>query len=339
MRPRFLLLFLMICLCVAAHAQNEERKIHLSMETRADYQRDYDDGRAEKDECGFKGKYLNLRMYGKISDRLSYDFNQRLNKMHSSTSFFDATDWLYVDYRATDRWMLSAGKLVIGVGGYEYDAAPIDLYFCSEFWNVASCYAWGAALTYHFSPSDKLMAQVCESPFRSHYRHADMYAYNLMWYGSHGRWNALWSMNMMEWAEHRYIHYISLGNEFHLADGLKLQLDVMNRAASGQAFFLRDCSVIGELSYCPAQKWRLLAKASYEVNHADKAADLCVMPGTELTRVGAGVEYFPLGSKDLRLHAYYCRSWGTNTNPDGIMQDNEDRAGIGLTWRIHILKR
>lgn len=54
----------------------------------------------------------------------------RLNKKNNDASFFDATDWLYLAYRK-DNWELSAGKQVVAIGGYEYDAAPIDLYFCS----------------------------------------------------------------------------------------------------------------------------------------------------------------------------------------------------------------
>ena len=66
----------------------------------------------------------------------------------------------------------------------------------------------------------------------------------------------------------------------------------------------------------------------FENNQAptyDKIGDSAIaasglIPGTEITRVGGGVEYYPLGGKDnrdVRLHAAYAYNFGDNTNPDG----------------------
>jgi hypothetical protein len=73
----------------------------------------------------------------------------------------------------------------------------------------------------------------------------------------------------------------------------------------------------------------------------DNVADLCVLPGTEVTRVGAGVEYFPIkDSQDVRFHAGYCYSWGTNTNlTEGTLWDNHSFVSVGVTWKMSILKR
>ena len=54
-------------------------------------------------------------------------------QMCIDAGFFNATDWFYVDYKPTEQWTLSAGKQVIDIGGWEYDYAPINLYYCSEF--------------------------------------------------------------------------------------------------------------------------------------------------------------------------------------------------------------
>ena len=235
--------------------------------------------------------------------------------------------------------LIAAGKQVVDIGGYEYDRAPIDLYFCSEFWNNVPCYAWGASVAYQLTAADKLRFQVCESPYRQlpAFSHEDLYSYNLMWYGSHGPWSTMWSVNMMERTDGHYISYIALGNELRLSDRLRLELDLMNRAADHQTYFLRDCSVIGELSYRPTAKWNIYAKASYDVNRPHTAADQLVMAGTELTRVGGGLEFFPLGDGRVRLHANYCYSFGTNANPAGTMLDRQSLVDVGLTWRVKVI--
>jgi hypothetical protein len=72
-------------------------------------------------------------------------------------------------------------------------------------------------------------------------------------------------------------------------------------------------------------------------------ADNCVLPGTELTRVGAGVEYFPIeGSRDIRFHGGYSYTWGKNIkSPEdgGTLFGNQSFLTLGVTWRMSILKR
>lgn len=322
---------------LACHAQ-ENALIDLTLQARGDYQRVYDDGEAVKDDCGFKGQYLNLIIKGEINEKFSYSYRQRLNKI-SKTSFFEATDWLHLDYKPIEDVVLSGGKQVVAIGGYEYDRAPIDLYYCSEFWNNVPCYEWGASASYSFNKGrDNLMFQFCESPFRSFYSNADMYAYNLQWTGNHGLWSTLWSVNLMEWRQGRFINYIALGNEFNFTPRLRLQLDVMNRASSHQTFLFKDCSVMAELAYRPVPKLNLFGKFTYDVNRSGTAADMLVHDGTELKSVGAGLEFFPIrGKMDVRLHANYSYAWGTNTNLYGVMQDRQSYVSVGATWSMNLL--
>ena len=236
-----------------------------------------------------------------------------------------------------ENWAVSAGKQVVAIGGYEYDRAPIDLYFCSEYWNNIPCYQFGVNLTYTFNEGkDQLLAQVCESPFRLPGK--DMYAYNLLWYGSHGWFNTIYSVNMIECMPGEFINYITLGNKFNVGD-FSLEFDVMNRAVRNQTFLMKDISLMGELSYSPSQKWNIFAKATYDVSNTDKAGDYCVMSGTEVTRVGAGVEYYPLdgGNKNVRLHAAFSHSFGKNGNPAGALLDEQSYVTLGLKWKMNLL--
>ena len=80
------------------------------------------------------------------------------------------------------------------------------------------------------------------------------------------------------------------------------------------------------------------AKASYDVNNTDSDADYCVLPGTEITRVGIGVEHFLIkGSKDVRLHFNGHYTFGNNGNPSGDLIDKQSMGDVGITWRVNIL--
>lgn len=169
---RTLAAVLCACSALAGYAQ-ENSLLSLKAEARMDYQMERVDGETNHDHTGFDGKYLNLRMDGRIAPSFSYSWRQRLNKNHDNQSFWDATDWAYLMYEPNEHWGISAGKQVVGIGGYEYDRAPIDLYSCSEFWNNIPCYQLGASVTYLTRDGrDKWMAQFCESPFQSYTRMA-----------------------------------------------------------------------------------------------------------------------------------------------------------------------
>ena len=336
-------LFLLIASALTAIGalaqQSDPAVVALTFQARGDYQRNYVDGKAVKDDCGFKGQYLNMIVQGAVGKQFEYYLRQRLNKSSFDSNFFDATDMLYLTYSPTEHISVSGGKQTVAIGGYEYDRAPIDLYYCSEFWNQVPCYEWGASATYRFSRRDALMFQFCQSPFRSFYKGTDMYAYNLQWNGTHGLWSTIWSANMMEWRQGRFINYIALGNLFRLGSRFSLELDFMNRASSHQTFLFKDCSVIGELAYRPCATLQLSAKCAYDVNRSGSPADLLVVDGTELTRVGAAVEFMPrIRHLDIRLHAAYCYSWGTNSNPSGTTADRQSFMTVGATWKFNAFK-
>ncbi len=332
--------FLCTCLAVAAMgtaSAQDSKWLNLQGEVRVDYQREYLDGDAIKSNSGFKGKYVNFMLSGQITDKFSYSYRQRLNKAHSDQSFFDATDWVYLTYQANKHWSFSGGKQVVGIGGYEYDRSPIDLYFCSEYWNNVPCYQFGVSASYATSSGrDKIQVQMCESPFNL--ENEDMYAYNLMWYGSHGWFNTIYSANAMEYRPGKFIYYLALGNEFQFGK-VKWQLDFMNRATEGHAFFFKDCLVMSELS-CPIGKHvSVFGKVTYDVNRTGEEGDRCVYTGSELTRVGGGVEYYPLsnGNRDIRFHANFCYSWGNNSNVSGTMLPKQSIVDLGVTWKVDIL--
>lgn len=331
-----ILLMLPATLPAAETSVESDPLLNLRLDARFDYQRDWNDGHAVKENSGFDLPYFMLRLDGTIVPGLSYSWRQRFNKDTFNGNFFRATDWLFLSY-AYRRWEFSAGKEPSAIGGFEYDRAPYDLYSSSLFWNGIPCWNLGVSAGYDITSRDQLKLQVTQSPFHTH-DNRDMYAYNLMWTGHHGFYQSLWSANLSEYSEGRYISYLSLGNRFTVGP-CALELDLMNRAASGQTFFFKDVSVIGELSWRPTSRWNIFAKMTYDVNRTDKAADLTVLPGTELTMAGAGVEFFPLvkDRTSLRLHANLFYAWGTNTNAADVMQNKSMILNVGVKWDMNIL--
>ena len=334
-------------LCVNAQ---DSKVVNLQLETRMDYQREYLDGDAVLPNSGFKGKYLNVMLNGTIDEHWSYSFRQRLNKTHADATFFDATDWVHITYTPNDNWSFNAGKQVVGIGGYEYDRAPMDFYFGSEYWYSMACYQWGVSAKYNLGTEsdDVLNLQITQSPFRDYdfnplpgldnvLKYPSMLSYNLMWTGSYGCLDILHSVNMLEYLPGKFVNFIALGHQLYMGY-FTLQLDWMNRAALND-FGFDDFSVMADLSWSASEKLNVFGKVTYDVNK-DNAADLCVSPDTELTRVGAGVEYFPIeGSRNVRLHGTYSYAWGENGNPAGTVWNNHSFVSLGVTWKMDILKR
>ncbi len=319
----------------------------LRLETRFDY-----DYQAFQDTTkamgGFSGKYLNFILAGTITDKFSYSYRQRILPNKGIGSFFDGTDWIYLTYDFTQNFSVSAGKQVFLIGGFEYDKAPIDVYFWSDFWNNIVCYQMGASLTYtDHSKKNAITFQFANSnhverPFDN------LYAYNVIWYGDYERWKTIYSVNMVEYKKGSYINYIALGNKFCF-DGFHFYVDFMNRAVGEQKHFLgSDYTLIGKFEWNVSKKWNVFAKGGYDVNKAQESIvgttgsgisiyldptdywDIFVTPGTEYYYYGLGVEYFPLKeNQDIRLHTFFA----VKNNGNNMYHFN-----IGLTWRVNFLK-
>ncbi|MCM1153038.1 MAG: OprO/OprP family phosphate-selective porin [Muribaculum sp.] len=322
---------------VLAHSdQQQDDLLNIKLDARADFQQDWDGSDLVKDNSGFNFKSFNIRIDGSIIPGLTYSWRQRFNKNTFNGNFFDSTDWIYLDYQLKD-WNFTVGKQTVAIGGYEYDIAPINLFSPSVFTANIPCYDIGVAVGYKPSENDHLKLQVVQSPFYTQ-TNKNMYAYNLFWTGNHGIYHSLWSVNMVEYDEGKYINYIALGNRFDLGK-VTIDLDLMNRAAAHQTFFFKDCSAILEVGYRPHDRWKIWAKGSYDVNKSGSDADVCVLNGTELKMVGGGVEFYPLKHhlSDLRLHANVFYSWGNNSNTADVMQNKTTFMSLGITWNMNVL--
>ena len=95
---------------------------------------------------------------------------------------------------------------------------------------------------------------------------------------------------------------------------------------------------MAELSCMVNDKLNVFGKFSYDVNNTNSVGDYCVFPGTEITKVGAGVEYYPIkGNRNLRFHANCAYSFGKNTNENGTVLPDQTLVDVGVKMRVDIL--
>lgn len=339
MKKVFLFAFLALACCLQLGAQNNNQVTinTLRLDTRVDFTYDYFN--SDSINHGLAGKYLNIAIDGNITDRFSYHLRQRINSPNSgfANTFFQGTDWAYLNWHLNDKFYLSAGKQVVAIGGWEYDTAPIDIYYGTDFWNHVCCYEMGLSLNYK-DDNNWVTFQCSNSPFITKALQG-IYSYNLQWVGNIGIFKPSYSLNMIEYEKGKYINYISLGNKLQF-DGVEMYLDIQNRASFEQEhFFGTDFTAIFGIGIDIGTKWIVFTKAGYDRNNAqvqftNNPYDLWVEPGRKSDFESIGFEYYPLGTRNVRLH--FCAS---HNEIDGV---HKFQANTGLTWKpdlLHSTKR
>lgn len=312
-----------------------EPVLNIHADARGDWQLTRHSAHTDQSNTGFEGKYLMVSLNGEIVPGLQYNWRQRFNKFSKDSNFFDATDLLYISYKRG--WFgISAGKEVVGIGGWEYDANPLNIFNGSIFWNNISCYQWGVGASADISNGGTLTLQVTQSPFFTP-QNRNLYSYNILWNSTYGCYSPLFSTNLIEYEKGKYINYIALGNKF-LIDKAELEIDLMNRAAAHQTFLMKDFSIMARAAYNFNRHWRINGSFLYDYNNTGNNADYTVYSGTNLKQAGIYAEYYPIKQSrtDLRIHAGCWYAWGENSNTADLMQHNTLFISTGLTWTMDI---
>lgn len=308
---------------------------------------------------GFHGQYFNFLLGGDIGDHISYFLRQRIIAKPGSVSFFDNTDFLYIQYRFNDQWAIRLGKEALYVGGYEYDAAPIDVYYYTHFWGEIHCFQLGVSASYtDKQKKNKIIFQFANSPHIYYEGSGDewkkgLFSYNLLWNGNFGVFSTLYSINLMEYERGSFVNYISLGNKLSF-NKWSIYVDYMNRASSFRYFF-RDFTVVGRLDWHVSPSVNLFAKAGYDQNFAEDIwveipKDPMMTPGFNYHFYGIGLEFRPLKYQDLRIHAFVANSVKyspgfSRTDPETSNTVNTPVEGhgslqinVGASWTINFMK-
>ena len=272
-------------------------------------------------QSGFQGEYLNLEAKGRIADGLTFVFRQKFNATIKSSDLFSATDKVYLQYN-TGSWEFTAGKVVLECGGYEYDAAPIDVYYAADYWNNGSGFFNFAVSAAKYFGTERVCLQFGRSPF-SVEALSGLYCYNISTRGTNGWFSHIWSANFLELEKGVFSAHQFLGNRFEFGP-VTTDIDIIHRFAAGSPAFFKDFSLVANVNVAAASWLNVFAKAAYDRN--DSSTSSFVKAGTERFIAGGGVEVFPVkGSRDLRLHCLYYH-------------ETFSAVMAGLTFKFHILR-
>lgn len=327
---------------LAWQKEADNHLIQFDAEARLDWQYVGRDGTTDRSQTGFIGKYIAVKAYGTIAEGLTYTWRQRFSRTPHDHTFWDQTDFLDLNY-TSGKWSVGAGKQVVLIGGYEYDRAPINLMCPNIFVANVACYQFGVSGGFQIAPSDKVLLQVSQSPFALP-ADRNLYAYNLMWRGSHRvtdnfRVDNIWSVNEIEFEKGQFCNYVALGNKLVFNDCLSVLIDATVRTYPKNNLF-KNNTFMGEVAYDLSPAWRFTGKVSYDCNlGVNKTALTEVSRGTRLTSFGGVVEWFPIrdNRKMLRAHAAVFYSTGRNTSSEDLMRAKTLYASVGLTWHMNFL--
>jgi hypothetical protein len=271
----------------------------ISLDSRFGYEHTFS-GKA----AGFGGDGFYLNIDGSISKNFSYSLSQRLfSSSGEDDSVFDYTDWLTLTYNV-GRFSFTAGKDVVKVGSFEYDAYDLDSYYDmnSAFYNEFDCWQWGVSAAWYPAEDHEFLLQVARSPLSD-----ENVSIAAGWRGSWEGFESYWTANL--WGKDRgMIPAVALGNRFTFGN-LTVDLDLSARFGdtylSGAAAILAPSYQIGEWG-------RAFTKIGIDRDN---------------TFFGCGFEYFPLKeNKSIRLHAAYtCNDYTVG-----------NMINIGLTWKLNV---
>ena len=115
---------------------------------------------------GISADFLNIQVKGHIGPSLRFRFRHRLTKpIYDAKNPLNGTDILSLTWDVSPKWSISGGKLPIFIGGYEWDAAPIDVYYYSGFCNgIQQVYGLGGSAFFRPKEGQELEVQVTHSP-------------------------------------------------------------------------------------------------------------------------------------------------------------------------------
>lgn len=310
------------------------------------------------DLYGIHGKYFNLHLGGNLGENFSYYFRQRIKAEAGTVNFFDNTDFLYLNYRPTQNWQLRFGKDAMAVGGFEYDAAPIDVYFETYMWDNFYCFQLAASGAYISDDGKQtLMLQVSQSPYVNYLRYthnvaigwdAGLLAYNLYWSGAIGDCvKTLWGVSMMERERGKFLGYICLGTQVLIGDIADIYVDLMHHSLATDDWG-KNFGIVSRANYYLNKNLTLFAKGSYERNKSQVDLDnttgigmdfLMPDPGHSYARYGVGFEYRPKGLASVRLHGYVAGMTDSYTNAaNQDIVEHGLNVNLGATWTMDFHK-
>lgn len=330
----------------------------LRLEARADLQMTDYLNTTSRTDYGFVGKYFNIHAGGQIGEKFSYYFRHRIIANGGTSNLFENTDFLHLTYKMNDNWSFRAGKDALAVGGFEYDAAPIDVFYNGIYWDNFYCFQFMSRAIYKTNDGNhSFMAEIGGSPYLNWLGMGDnawkegLMSYNLFWSGNFDHFKTLYSVNFFEYSRGNFMNYIALGNKLEY-DNWGIYLDLMHHSFASDDWG-RNFGIVSRFDYTLSDSWKFFLKGSYEANRSNYAFN---MPGTwdclvlehhAYCLMGGGFEFRPSSSKAVRVHGLVAYREETDytpvapnltvENPNPIMSSSLI-VNVGLSWNMDFTK-
>lgn len=337
-----------------ATAQDDSKHVlnALRLEARADLQMTDYLNSTNRTDYGFVGKYFNIHAGGQIGEKFSYYFRHRIIANGGTSNLFENTDFLHLTYKMNDNWSFRAGKDALAVGGFEYDAAPIDVFYNGIYWDNFYCFQFMTRAIYKTNDGNhSFMAEIGGSPYLNwlgmggNAWKEGLMSYNLFWSGSFDHFKTLYSVNFFEYNRGSFMNYIALGNKLEY-DNWGAYLDLMHHAFDGNDI-LKNYGVVFRCSYNLNKNWNLFLKGSYEQNLSNYSnifplfggLDCLVPQGHTYCIYGAGFEFRPTTCQDIRIHGFLAYNEDVDkTLPSNPVSVQGLVANVGLSWNMNFAK-
>ena len=348
---------------LAQRVLNLEKKsdaVNVYLNTHVSYQERFN---GEDQGGSFVGRQLRFEMLGNVNDRWGYRFRYRLNRPgeQQDDNFSNNIDIMAINFKATPRLTLSAGKLGVAVGGYQYDENPIQvLEFCDWLTGIDGFHL-GVHAAYEVAKQNTVVLGLyntnnnrtkryySEDPSLKDARHP--LAASLYWAGSMfgGKVQTLWSYAMLKEVEGKYGNLLMLGTKLHLPKwcfivdyyGAWEQVDHHKTvsadmtAALGTTTLARSTSyntVRLEVSHQPTPHWNCLVEG--RVESASARHDRAFRNYRTTYGYTAAVQWIPDLTQDARISLAYIGKTTDYNNLCGLTDVSRDRLELSLIYRI-----
>ena len=327
------------------------------------------------EECSFDVQRVRMYISGKINDKFSYDYRQTFNKYSSRKSPMDKLEGTLevasISWQMNKRLNLTAGKMAVQFGGYEFYADPINIREYTDFSLTMPGYLTGVNLQYDFAPSQSFNFQVVNAqlggmdeefpqplPEGMEESKFPMMA-TVNWDGRFMD-DALqfrYSLSYAQQARHNNIFYFTIGNMFR-KNGFFGYLDFMYSredldskgyissmvpADDGTPRTLRNVdyyTAIAHLSYDLSPHFTVYARGAFEVGNIFKSSQN--LSSGVYRRVWNGqlsAEYKPMKDKGLvaYIHLFYKNTHNTNlARIHGAHSNNQQKVALGLAYTLPV---
>ncbi len=350
------------------------RSINIDLHTVAAFNANFPSPATGSDEASFRFDYLMLGIHGHITDKLSYNYRQRIhqgNKAFEMENLSNTIDYAYLQYDFSPRYSLTAGRQALAVGGFEFLKNPVDVYDYSGMGGNMQAYLTGLTFTYRPATSQELILQVVNNRHGStsesfgrlgendHNPRMPLY-YSVAWNGAFADRliEFRYGFTAGELLRGKWEYTLSGGQQLNLGC-VSSYLDFIYRRAAvdypglirsmsrneqgetwdGVARSVEYLSLIWETNIRFHRKWNFQIKGVYDRGsvYEDNAQFLS---GNYLSAWGyqGALEFYPMADNNMHVFLHVGgKSYRRCRIPDMVTPKDRLRVAIGFSYRLPVL--